>query len=250
MSERRVRRLDALAAKPCCGGLVHRIERGHFDAHIGCLRHRAIHKLQVADRRQKRCAATCLLVPAMSRSEAQRGEEARQAFVGRCAPCRTQKGDPFDHDLILSCGNGGPRWQPRSHPPQRTRPGAPIDHVETLGGGARLDRDHCGRHDAGSRRRCDQAAGIGARSARGKIGIDLLLVSQRGGVDVMHQVVTRGGDKEQRVVGAERSRDGRGNAGCCASAERDVSQVPEARGRSRDLRVVRQRRSRRASRYR
>ena len=74
-----------------------------------------------------------------------------------------------------------------------------------------------------------QAIGIGARSARRQSGIDLLRVRQRGRIDVVNQVVAGGGDEEQRVVRAERSGYGRGNARRRASRERDVAEVPKVR---------------------
>ena len=102
------RGLNAFAAKPCGGGLVHGVERGHFDADDR--RSAASFRRQIPGCRwapgtmRRDC---CLLVPATSGCEAQGAEKTRQAIVGGCASGGAQKGDSLDHDLILSCGNEG-----------------------------------------------------------------------------------------------------------------------------------------------
>ena len=88
--------IAALRAEPGCGGLMHGVERRDFDQDIGGGRELAIDKFEVAERGQKRGAAELLFfLPSFAGRKAERGKEAGQPVVGRCAAGGTQKEMPL-----------------------------------------------------------------------------------------------------------------------------------------------------------
>ena len=108
--EARNSRFAPLCAQPGGGGLMHGVQSGHLHQHVGGGRELAIHKFQVAQRSQKRCAAAGFIFPSIAGSKSQRRKEARQPVISRSAACWTKIGNPLDHYLILPCAGGAGRF--------------------------------------------------------------------------------------------------------------------------------------------
>ena len=97
---------------------MHGVKLRHFDQYICNGWKLAIHKFKIARRSQKGCTVADWIVPARSIGKTQRRKKTRQPLVDFTAADRAQKGDPFNHALILPWqAHGLRRCGPFQHSP-------------------------------------------------------------------------------------------------------------------------------------